>query len=224
ELAQQVERVFVLEPALGEDGRLKTARKGVGTFYLNVEGRAAHAGLDPQKGASAIVELAHQIQQLSALTDLTRGVTVNVGVVAGGVGANVIAPSSSAVVDVRVPTAAVAAEVSAAVRGLRAVTPGTSVTIKGAINRPPLEQTPANRTLWRLAQSTAASLDLHLEEGMAGGGSDGNFTSQYAATLDGLGAVGDGAHALHEFIYLDKMVERAALLALLLLAPPLGES
>ena len=216
-LAEIVERVFVLEPSLGLSGKLKTARKGVGHFKIRAFGRAAHAGLDPEKGISAILELSHLIQKLFAMNDLDHGISVNVGMVEGGLRSNVVAPTSSAVVDVRVPTLEYAKKVEQEIMALEPVISGVTVTIEGQFNRPPLERTPANRRLWKKALRLGNIINVNLEEGLAGGGSDGNTTSQLAATLDGLGAVGDGAHANHEFIFLDKMVERSALLALLLL-------
>jgi glutamate carboxypeptidase len=218
-LAQQVKRAFVLEPALGLTGRLKTARKGVGHFEIMITGIAAHAGLDPDKGASAILELSHQIQQLYSLNDRERGISVNVGTVTGGLRSNVVAPSSSASIDVRVPTQREAKRMESAIYELRPITPGVSIEIRGKIGRPPLERTVSNCQLWNLALNIGHEINIHLEEGIAGGASDGNITSQYTATLDGLGAVGDGAHAAHEFVFLEKMSERAALLAMLLLAP-----
>jgi len=222
--AQEVERVFVLEPSLGTGGKLKTARKGVGRFDVVARGKAAHAGLDPEKGRSAILELAHVIQKLFALNDPDAGVSVNVGRVVAGLRPNVIAPEGRAEVDVRVPTREAARRVEAAIHNLRPETPGVTLHITGEVGRPPLERTPRNRALWELARARGRDLGLALGEGMAGGGSDGNTTSAFAATLDGLGAVGDGAHADHEFVYVDAMPRRAALLALLLLAPPLRQT
>lgn len=218
-LAGNVRRVFVLEPSLGLEGKLKTARKGVGRFEVVVTGRAAHAGLDPEKGISAVLELSYIVQKLFAMNNLASGISVNVGLIEGGLRPNVIAPHGRAVVDVRVPSVEVARQVKSAILGLETVTPGTSLQVTGQISRRPLERTERNRQLWQLARELGAAIDVELEEGVAGGGSDGNTTSQYAATLDGLGAVGDGAHADHEFIYVDKMIERCALLTLLLLAP-----
>lgn len=220
-LAPLMDRVFVLEPSLGPAGKIKTARKGIGRFTVTVQGEAAHAGLDPGAGASAILELSHVIQALFALNDFDAGITVNVGTIDGGLRPNVVAPRSQAVVDVRVPTRADAERIEAVIRGLEPATPGTSLLVEGGFGRPPMERTPANRRLWRLALQLGSQLGLELEEGMAGGGSDGNFTSLYTATLDGMGAVGDGAHARFEHLRLDATLERAALLALLLMAPPL---
>jgi glutamate carboxypeptidase len=221
-LAVHMDRVFVLEPSLGIDGKLKTARKGIARFTVTVKGEAAHAGLDPGAGASAILELSHVIQDLFALNDLERGITVNVGTIDGGLRPNVVAPQSRAVVDVRVETEADGRRIEAAIRDLQPATAGTSLQIEGGFGRPAMERTPANRSLWRLACTLGADLGLELEEGLAGGGSDGNFTSLHTATLDGMGAVGDGAHARHEHLLLGPSIERAALLALLLAAPPLA--
>jgi glutamate carboxypeptidase len=220
-LARLADRALVMEPSLGVGGKLKTARKGVGRFTITVRGRAAHAGLDPTAGASAILELSHVIQKLFALNDPARGASVNVGVIDGGVRANVVAPESSAVVDVRVTSQADAERIEQTILALKPETEGVTLDIEGRIGRPPLERTSSNRQLWRVATELAADLHLDLDEGLAGGGSDGNTTSLYTATLDGLGAVGDGAHAAHEYIRVSQLVERCALLTMLLLAPPM---
>ena len=218
-LAQCAKRAFVLEPSMGDDGTIKTERKGIGRFTVTVHGKAAHAGLDPEGGASAILELSHVIQTLFGLNDADRGVTVNVGTIDGGLQPNVIAPHSQAVVDVRVPTIADGERIEKAIHGIEPVTPGVRLSIEGGIGRPSMEQTPRNKVLWEQAESLGRDLGLDLTQGRAGGGSDGNTTSQYTATLDGLGPVGHGAHAEHEFLYIDKTLERTALLALLLTAP-----
>ena len=220
-LAQQVERCLVLEPSLGRSGKIKTARKGVGRFTVTVQGKAAHAGLDPGAGASAILELSHVIQKLFQLNDPEHGTTVNVGLIDGGIRPNMVAPESRAVIDVRVLTNADAARIEAAIHGLETETPGVSLRIEGAIGRPPMEPTEANQRLWTIARTLGNEIGLALEQGTAGGGSDGNTTSLYSATLDGLGAVGDGAHAQHEFIDIDSLGERCTLLTLLLLSPSL---
>jgi glutamate carboxypeptidase len=220
-LAPLMDRVFVLEPSLGPAGLLKTARKAIGRFTVTVEGEAAHAGLDPGAGASAILELSHIIQTLFAMNNLERGITVNVGTIDGGLRPNVVAPRSQAVVDVRVATQEDADRIEAEILGLQPAIPGTSLTIVGGFGRPAMERTAANRQLWRMARSLGSELGLDLDQALAGGGSDGNFTSQFTATLDGLGAVGDGAHARHEHLRVEATLERAALLTLLLMAPPL---
>jgi glutamate carboxypeptidase len=221
-VARNVVRTFVLEPAFGPDGRIKTARKGVARFRVTVRGTSAHAGLDPTAGASAIAELAHVIHKLHALTDLERGTTVNVGTIRGGTRANVIAAEASAEVDVRVSTLADGEAISRLIRALEPETPGTSIHVDGTVGIPPLERTRRNVALWTEAQAAGERLGLALADFTAGGGSDGNTTSQYTATLDGLGAVGDGAHATHERVSIDGMVERAALLAELLMLPVRG--
>ncbi|MBI3800200.1 MAG: M20 family metallopeptidase [Deltaproteobacteria bacterium] len=222
-LARIVDRTFVCEPSLGLEGKLKTTRKGVGRFTVVVKGKAAHAGLNPDGGASAILELSFVIQKLFALNDPNRGITVNVGMIDGGLRPNVVAPESRALVDVRVFTQEDARRIEESIRHLQPVSPGVTLEISGRIGRPPLELTPRNQALWEMASSLGRELGLDLAAGAAGGASDGNTTSLYTATLDGLGAVGDGAHARHEFIYFDKMAERGALLAFLLMAPPLQE-
>jgi glutamate carboxypeptidase len=218
-LARRVSRVFVMEPSLGPEGKLKTGRKGVGQFIVTVRGRAAHAGLEPERGASAVLELSHVIQRLHALADPARGIAVNVGVVAGGLRGNVVPPEAMAEVDVRVLRREDAPALEAAIRGLAPTVPGTRLEVTGAIDRPPLTATPANLALWHTAERTARQLGLVLGHGTAGGASDGNTTSLYTATLDGLGAVGGGAHSVDEHVELARMPERAALLVLLLLAP-----
>jgi glutamate carboxypeptidase len=220
-LAQRVERCLVLEPSLGRSGKIKTTRKGVGRFTVTVQGKAAHAGLDPGAGASAILELSHVIQKLFQLNDPEHGTSVNVGVIDGGIRPNMVAPESRAVIDVRVQTRVDADRIEAAIHALEAETKGVSLHIEGAIGRPPMEATEANQQLWRIARSLGDELGLDLEQGTAGGGSDGNTTSLFSATLDGLGAVGDGAHADHEFIDIERLGERCALLCLLLLTPSL---
>lgn len=219
QLARRARRVFILEPGTGREGHLKTARKGVGQFQIRIHGRAAHAGVEPEAGASAIVELAHVIQALDALNDRDEGVTVNVGTIDGGTRPNIVAPISGAIVDVRVPTADHARKIEKAIHGLQPVNAEVRLEISGGVGRAPMERTPRNRVLWRQARAAAQLLGMPLEQSTSGGGSDGNITSLYSATLDGLGAVGGGAHAPHEFVEVDRMVERGSLLALLLASP-----
>jgi glutamate carboxypeptidase len=220
-LAKIAERAFVMEPPLGLEGKLKTARKGLGRFTITVKGKAAHAGLDPGKGINAIVELSHQVQKLFAMNDFDKGITVNVGTIQGGISPNVVAPESKAVVDVRVLNKEDGEFISEQIYGLQPTIPDVEIKVEGGIGRPPMERTARNQKLWRLAKTKALLLGLDLEDATAGGGSDGNTTSTYTATLDGLGTTGDGAHAIHEFIFLDQLPERTALLTLLLLSPSL---
>ncbi len=219
-VARRVKRALIPEPGMGPEGKLKTVRKGWSQFLVRVTGKAAHAGLDPRGGASAILELSHLIQKLHGMTELDEGITVNVGVISGGTRTNVIAAEAVGEVDVRVLTNQQASELREKVLSLQATVPGTTVEVQEQGAVPPLEATPRNRALWAAAREAGVELGLALQEETAGGGSDGNTTSQYTATLDGLGAVGDGAHASHEFLYIDKQVERCALLARLLLLDP----
>ena len=223
-LARIADRAYVLEPPLGPEGKLKTARKGLGRFTLTVHGRAAHAGLDPEKGVNAIVEMARVVQHLYALNDFDQGITVNVGLIEGGISPNTVAPISRVVVDVRVPTAGAGSRVEKGIRGLRPSTDAMRLDIGGGFGRPPMEPSRRNQALWSLAARTGRELGLELQQASAGGGSDANTTSQFTATLDGLGTPGDGAHAPHEFIRTDLLAERTALLALLLLLEPIKEN
>jgi glutamate carboxypeptidase len=208
--------VLVLEPAL-PGGGLKTARKGCGEFELTVHGVAAHAGLDPGKGASAIHELAAQIAAIERFQDLPRGISVNVGIVSGGSRPNVVAEDARAVIDVRAPTREAAAALESAFRALHPARPGTRLTVRGGFERPPMERTPLVAGLFARASQVASSLGRDLREGAAGGGSDGNFTAAAGVpTLDGLGAIGDGAHAAHEHVDVTALPWRAALVAGLL--------
>jgi glutamate carboxypeptidase len=211
--ARRSDAVLVLEPSL-PGGAVKTARKGCGEYELHVRGVAAHAGIDPSKGASAIHELARQIVLVQKLQDLDRGISVNVGTISCGTRTNVVAEEARAVVDVRAPTQADAARVDAAFRALKAVDERTAVSVTGGLDRPPLERTAQVARLYQQASEVGRELGQALGEGSTGGGSDGNFTAALGvATLDGLGAIGDGAHALHEHVELESLPDRAALVA-----------
>lgn len=213
EEARHSDAVLVLEPAMA-DGSVKTGRKGVGEFTLDVEGVASHAGVDPAGGASAVHELARQILSLDALRAPERGLSINVGVIEGGTRSNVIAAHARAQVDVRVTSMVDAARVERAIRALHPVDPRTAVRVSGGMNRPPLERSAGVAWLFEMARDVAAGLGVHLTEGSTGGASDGNFTAALGVpTLDGLGAVGDGAHALHEHVEIESLPIRAAILA-----------
>ena len=220
EEARQSRAVLVFEPAL-PDGAVKTSRKGCGEFAITVCGIAAHAGVEPGKGASAIHELAEQILALERLQDPALGVSVNVGIIHGGTRTNVVAEEARAAVDVRAARREDATRLDAAIRSLRPRRRGTELMVTGGFERPPLERTAGVARLYELARQVAAELGFELKEGSTGGGSDGNFTAALGVpTLDGLGAVGDGAHALHEHVKLDSLPERAALAAGLLARIP----
>jgi len=221
-LSRVASRAFVCEPGLGSSGAIKTARKGLAKYTVTVDGRAAHAGLDPEAGASAILELSSVIQRLFNLTDRERDVTVNVGTIEGGIQANVVAPWSQAVVDVRVLTPEDATSLDAAIRSLEPVTPGTTITVTGGFGRPPMARTERNAALFEQARRIGSSLGMDLQEVTAGGGSDGNTTSQHTATLDGLGIIGDGAHSPSERVDVRSLAPRTALLAALLMEPITG--
>lgn len=221
-LAKIADRAFVLEPPLGLEGKLKTARKGLGRFIVTVKGKAAHAGLDPSKGINAIVELSHQVQKLYAMNDIERGITVNVGTIEGGISPNVVAPEGRAVIDVRVLNERDAGYITKKIMGLKPRFKEVVLDIQGGMGRPPMERTPRNQKLWELARREGQRLGIKLDEATAGGGSDANTTSLFTATLDGLGTPGDGAHATHEYILRNKLTERAALLTLLLMMEPIN--
>jgi glutamate carboxypeptidase len=215
--ARRSKAVLVLEPATGLEGKLKTARKGVGDYQVTVRGKASHSGLDFEAGASAILELARQIERIAGFTDLARGITVNPGVMAGGTRPNVVAAEAVAQMDMRVVRLRDAEALDRKFRGLRPVDKRCTIEIRGGLNRPPLERSPAIVKLFRKAQEIAREMGVELEESLSGGGSDGNFTAALGVpTLDGLGAVGEGAHALEESILVDRIADRTALLARLL--------
>jgi glutamate carboxypeptidase len=217
-IARQCEAVYVLEPAQGNQGAYKTARKGVGNYRLDVTGVAAHSGVDFSAGHSAILELARQLEHISGFTDPARGITVNPGVIGGGTRSNVIAANAWAEIDVRIAKSGDTARVERAMRSLRPKDRHCTLQISGGLNRPPMERTKGTAALFRRAQKLAAVLGFPLEEASTGGGSDGNFTSALGVpTLDGMGAVGAGAHAIHEHILIEHLAPRTALLAAMLL-------
>jgi glutamate carboxypeptidase len=215
--ARSSHAVLVLEPGTGLSGKLKTARKGVGVFAVAVHGRAAHAGVDFSAGASAVLELARQIQRIAGFTNLERGITVNPGVIAGGTRSNVVAETARVEVDVRVPRLGDAASLDRKFHRLGAFDKRCRVEVSGGLNRPPMERMPGTVRLFRLARKLGAGMGVTVEESHSGGGSDGNFTAALGVpTLDGLGAAGEGAHAANENILINRIADRTALLAKLL--------
>jgi glutamate carboxypeptidase len=216
-LAKKASAVLVLEPSYGFQGAVKTARKGVGEYRVKVTGKASHAGLDFQQGVNAILELARQIERISSFTELKKGLTVNVGIVSGGSRTNVVPAEAAAQVDVRIARMKDAAGIDKKMRSLRPFNRKCSIEITGGINRPPMERTAGVAVLYEQAKAIAHDLGWKLGEAAVGGGSDGNFTAAIGIpTLDGLGAVGDGAHASHEHILISELPRRAALLASLI--------
>ncbi len=214
QIAKECSAVFVLEPAQGPVGAYKTARKGVGQFRLEITGVPSHSGVDFSAGHSAVSELAWQIDQISALTDLERGTTLNVGVVGGGTQSNVVPASAWAEIDLRVAAVADAEAITGKLQALKPRDPECRLRLSGGLNRPPMERTADTAALFAQAKESAAALGFALEEASTGGGSDGNFTSALGIpTLDGMGAVGRGAHAENESIRIDQLAPRTALLA-----------
>jgi len=215
--ARRSDAALVLEPSFGRDGRLKTSRKGVGHAEIIVTGRAAHAGINPEDGVNAVHELALQIERLMKMNDPKRGITVQATVVAGGTVSNVVPAEARVEVDLRFTRLADAPALDRKLHSLRPILKGARLEVRGGVNRPPLERTAAVGELFQHAQSLMGELGLALGEAATGGGSDGNFTGAIGVpTLDGLGAVGDGAHAPHEHALIRKLPERAVLLAGLL--------
>ena len=216
--AQPVRCAFVMEPP-ASGGRVKTSRKGTGIFAIKVEGKAAHAGLEPEKGASAILELARQTEQLHAINHSGSGITLNVGVVHGGTRSNVVAAEAHGEIDVRFSTTAESEEIERILSNLEPIDDRTKVFVSGGINRPPMERTAAVVELFEKARATAADLDFNLGEAQVGGASDGNFLAALGIpVLDGLGISGDGAHAVHEHIEADDICRRGALIGGLILS------
>jgi glutamate carboxypeptidase len=215
--AKRSDAVLVLEPAYGRDGCLKTARKGVGTAELIVTGRSAHAGIDPSAGVNAVHELALQIARLMKMNDRRRGITVQATVIAGGTTSNVVPERASAKIDIRYSHLADAPKIDRRLQSLRPILKGARLEVRGGVNRPPLERTPGIVKLFHHARELMREMRLRLDEASTGGGSDGNFTAALGVpTLDGLGAVGNGAHSVDEHVVIRSLAERAALLAGLL--------
>jgi len=214
DLARKSAAVLVLEPAAGPRGAVKTARKGVGDYTLTVKGIAAHAGLDPGKGHSAILELARQIPAISKFNDLKHGISVNPGVIRGGTRTNVVAAEATVEIDVRIRSGKQAASLDRKLRALKPFDKHCELSMEGGINRLPMERNAGVVSLYKKAQAIAKQVNWELEEAAVGGGSDGNFTAALGIpTLDGLGAVGEGAHANHEHIIISELPRRGVLLA-----------
>jgi glutamate carboxypeptidase len=219
EAARKSIAVLVLEPGTGAEGKLKTARKGVGDYTVMIRGKAAHAGVDFTAGASAILEAAHQVCKIAEFTDLTKGTTVNPGVISGGTRTNVIADLATVEVDMRVAKLSEAAKLDKKFKSLRPVDPRCQVEISGGLNRPPMERTKEIAALFQKARALGRDLGVNVEESATGGGSDGNFTAAIGIpTLDGIGAVGLGAHTPHEHLFVNRIADRTALLAKLVAA------
>ena len=215
--ARHSSAVLVLEPGTGLAGKIKTARKGVGAYRVTVHGRASHAGVDFENGASAVLELARQIDRIAGFTNLQRGLTVNPGVIAGGTRSNVVAAEAWVEVDMRIARLKDAPALDKKFHSLRPIDKRCSVQVTGGMNRPPMERTSAIGKLFEMARGCAQELGVKLEESSTGGGSDGNFTAALGVpTLDGLGGVGEGAHAVNESILINRIADRTALLAMLL--------
>jgi glutamate carboxypeptidase len=218
-LAKKSEAVFVLEPAQGPQAALKTARKGVGDYHVKVTGRAAHSGVDFEKGHSAILELARQIERISTFTDLKRGLTVNVGVIHGGTRTNVVAAEAQADIDIRIARLKDAAQLEKKFLSLKPVNRKCKLEVTGGLNRPPMERTREIAALFAKAKEIAEELGWDLEEAATGGGSDGNFTAALGIpTLDGMGAAGEGAHSRDESVVVSELPRRTALLAAMIQA------
>jgi glutamate carboxypeptidase len=208
---------LVAEPAMPPKGALKTWRKGTADYYLHITGKPAHAGADPTKGVSALEELAHHILHLQKLTDMSVGTTVNVGTASGGTRSNVVAADATAHIDVRFMSLEEAHRIEAIIKGLKPVLPGAQLRVEGGINRPPMVRNEATVALFQKAQALAAELGMAVDEMGTGGASDGNFTSGAGCpTIDGLGACGDGLHTFEEYVEVDSLPQRAALLVRLL--------
>lgn len=206
--------VFCLEPGAGTQGALKTGRKGVGMFQVKCTGRAAHAGNEPEKGISAVEEMAHQILKLHSLTDFSRGTTVNVGVVNGGTVRNQIAALAESLLDLRVSSMEEAHRVEREILGLEPVLSGAKLEITGGLNRPPMERTENTAMLFEMVRHHAEPLGIELTEAQVGGGSDAQFAAFVGTpVLDGLGGVGEGPHAEHEYVIVAELPRRVALLA-----------
>jgi len=217
-IAQSVNRVFVPEPSMGLEGKIKTERKGSGRYQIKVKGEEAHSGVEPEKGASAIVEMAHIIQKIDDLNDYENGISLNVGLISGGKAVNIVPGDCSIEVDLRYMEKSDGEEIDEKIKSFKSELKETEIIIEGGLRRPSVVKNERNQKLWKLAQKCAQELDLKVEEGLSGGGSDGSITGQFTATLDGMGAVGEGAHSPSEKILVDETLNRAALLTAMLIS------
>jgi glutamate carboxypeptidase len=219
-IVRRCKAVYVLEPAQGAEGAYKTARKGVAAYRVHVTGVAAHSGLNFEQGHSAVLELAHLIGVINSWIDLKRGITINVGTIHGGTRSNVVAAEAWAEIDVRISRLGDFAKIDRRMHNLRAHDGRCVIKVEGGLNRPPMERARATVALYRRAATLASALGFRLKEASVGGGSDGNFTSALGIpTLDGMGAVGEGAHAPNESVILSELAPRTALLAAMLSGP-----
>jgi len=217
-IANTVNRVFVPEPSIGLEGKIKTERKGSGRYQIKVKGKEAHSGVEPEKGASAIVEMAHIIQKVDELNDYEKGISLNVGMISGGKAVNIVPGDCVVEVDLRYMKKSDGEEIDDKIKKIKPELRETEITVVGGLRRPPVVKNERNQKLWEQAQNCAQELGLKIEEGLSGGGSDGSITSQFTATIDGMGAVGEGAHSSSEKILIDETLDRAALLAAMLVA------
>ncbi|MDZ7756706.1 M20 family metallopeptidase [Rhodohalobacter sp.] len=217
-IARSVNRVFVPEPSIGLEGKIKTERKGSGRYQIKVKGKEAHSGVEPEKGASAIVEMAHIIQKVDELNDYEKGISLNVGLISGGKAVNIVPGDCVIEVDLRYMKKSDGEEIDDKIKKIKPELRETEITVEGGLRRPPVVKNERNQKLWELAQNCAQELGLKIEEGLSGGGSDGSITSQFTATIDGMGAVGEGAHSPSEKILIDETMDRAALLTAMLVS------
>lgn len=221
-IAQTVKRVFVPEPSMGLEGKIKTERKGSGRYQITVKGREAHSGVEPEKGISAVVEMSTIVQRLDKLNDYEKGVSLNVGMISGGKAVNVVPGACTIQIDLRFLKTEDGEEIDRYIKELEPTLKGAEITIEGGLRRPPIVQNERNKQLWELTKECAQKLGLNVEQGLSGGGSDGSITSQFTATLDGMGPVGEGAHSPSEKILVDETLDRAALLTVMLLTDDVG--
>ncbi|PKD43976.1 M20 family metallopeptidase [Rhodohalobacter barkolensis] len=221
-IAKEVKRVFVPEPSIGLEGKIKTQRKGSGRYQITVKGREAHSGVEPEKGVSAVVEMSTIVQNLDKLNDYEKGVSLNVGMISGGKAVNVVPGECTIHIDLRFLKNEDGEEVDRYIKELEPQLKGAEILIEGGLRRPPIIQNERNEKLWKLVKECANQLDLSIEQGLSGGGSDGSITSQFTATIDGMGPVGEGAHSPSEKILVHETLDRASLLTAMLLADDVG--